>query len=176
MRNPRAGYMLIEALAVVGILAVVLGLAAQVLITCTRLSSFGSRAADHAVQAAEAEDAFRAAAREAFAVSPGVGAYRTGADTLVLQTPSPEGPRYTVLGKLRDPQRLTVLKLVDSQGILEPESMTTLAAPVRAAEFTYDTGDPATARRVVLRLTTVGSGKDAPTREIAAALGAISRP
>lgn len=176
MKNPRrAGYMLIEVLAVVSILAVVLGLAGQILLTCTRLSSFGTRAADRIGQAAEVEEAFRAAVRESFAVSAGVGAYRSDAGTLVLETPSDAGRRFVVLGRIRDEERMSVLKVVDKDGSFETEYLSTSALPIKSLSFTHDAADPAQARRITMYLEPQGQGKTSAAREIVATLGAVAQ-
>ncbi|MDX9971671.1 MAG: hypothetical protein RBU21_01640 [FCB group bacterium] len=176
MKNPRrAGYMLIEALAVVSILAIVLGLAGQILITCTRLSTFGTRAADRIEQAAEVEETFRAAVRESFAVSPGVGPYRSDANTLVLETPSGAGRRFVVLGRIREPERLSVLKAVEKEGVFETEYLSTSALPVKSLSFAYDAADPAQARRITLYLEPQGQGKTSAAREIVATPGAVAQ-
>lgn len=176
MKNPRrAGYMLLEVLAVVSILAIVLGLAGQILFTCTRLSTFGMRAADRIGQAAEVEETFRAAVRESFTVSPGVGPYRGDASTLVLETPAEHGRRFVVLGRIRDGDRLSVLKVLEKDGTFETEYLSTAALPVKSLSFALDTADPAQAHRVTMYLEPQGQGQTSAPREIVATLGAVAQ-
>jgi type II secretory pathway pseudopilin PulG len=174
MRNKRAGYMLIEVLAVVSILTVVLGLAGEILLTCTRLSAFGTRAEEQYRQTGELEEAFRAAVREASAVSPGVGNYRSGADTLVLEVPSVEGRRYIVLARPGNAPRMSVLRLNEHDGALDSDYLSTQALPLQSATFEYDSAAPETARRITLRFTPQGREKAVRTYELTAALGAIA--
>lgn len=172
----RAGMALLEVLAYVVILGMVLNVAGQALITCTRLSAFGAAAPDRLVNAAEVEDAFRTAVRNACAVAPAVGDYRSGPETLVLEAPAAEGRRFQVLGCIGRPDRVTLLELVERDGRLEAESARTLAFEAGALRFAYSTPDPTTARLVTLQLTpkNVPGRRAAPEpRRVSAALGAI---
>lgn len=164
----REGTTLLEMLGYLVIMAVVLNVSAQALISCMRLSHYGSVVADRMGQAAEVEQAFRKAAGQADAVVNGVGAYKTGPGTLVLGRSTAEtGVReFTVMGSLRSPESFSKLVLRDEGGELKAESVVTYPLAVRTIAFTYDSADPRNARLVSMDMTTAAARKSSKTEAV----------
>lgn len=170
----QAGVSLLEMLMYVVCLAVVLNVAAQVVLTCTRLSTYGAGVAERCVSAHDFEAMFLDAVREAHAVAPQVARYTTGPSELVLAV-APRGEerrRYVILGRFM-PDRLSRLVLMESNGGLEVESVETVPLDLAFLSFTFDTESGNDARMVTMtyRLkTSRGREAQAEPRHVAAAL------
>lgn len=170
----QAGVSLLEMLMYVVCLAVVLNVAAQVVLTCTRLSTYGAGVADRHVVAHDCEAMFLDAVREAHAVAPQVARYTTGPSQLVLAV-MPRGEerrRYVVFGRFT-PDRLSRLVLTESLGGLAVESLDTVPLDLAFLSFTFDTESANEARIVTMiyRLkTSRGREAQAEPRHVAAAL------
>ena len=95
------------------------------------------------------------------AVAPGVGDYRTGADTLVLALPE---QRYIVLGLEPESKRCFRMDLLASGDGFEARRFTSFSLPLAALRFEYDVGEPGGARLVTLYGEVAGDGVEQPAR------------
>lgn len=147
-----SGTTLVEMLAYIAVLAVVINLAGSIFISVNRMNAVGTMALDRVGMRDEVRKDLGAAIRQAVRVVPGVGAYHTGADTLVMEIPpeaaSPEVNRYLVLGFVTSKDRISRMIVEKRDGAYVAASCTTYALPVAAVRFSYDAEDPLNARLV----------------------------
>jgi len=151
-----AGTSLLEMLVYIPILAVVVNLSLSVFLGASRLSALGSTAMDRMTTVTEVQQKFTRTVREAEAVAPGVGTYRTGPAQLVLEMPpSPDHPdarRYVVFGHITSTKRLGRLEIFEKDGQFTSDAYSRYAFPTRNLRFRYDNDDPAAARLVTLEV------------------------
>jgi len=132
---------LIEMLAYVAILAVGVNLCGSLFVTGSRLSALNTLVLDRLNGMAEIEREFTQAVRESYGVVPGVGNYTSNDVHVVLETETTKGQRrYVVLGPLHDEEHLSKLVLLERDGVLEPEAMTTYRLPLVRMDFSYPPG------------------------------------
>ena len=147
---------LLEVLAYVAALSVLINLGAGLFVTCLRLNTYGNAAFDRLREIADVQEGFVGVVREARAVSPAVGTYRSGQDRLVLTLPPPAGQqgvkRYAVVGPIRNGAQLTRLIVREENGRFEVEHCVTYADQFEAIRFRYDTEIPEAARLVTLEV------------------------
>ncbi|MBP8128185.1 MAG: hypothetical protein KA184_01285 [Candidatus Hydrogenedentes bacterium] len=137
--HDRAGYTLLELLAVFAVMMVLINLGAGVVMKSTRLSAATARSLDTVMQLREVEQAFLTTAREACGVADRVGAYETGAGTLVLRMPpAPEGERFAVFHFRNQEQRLMRLEVAVSGDTILPLGAKTF--PLAVAKASFDVG------------------------------------
>lgn len=171
--HTRAGVSLLETLMYVVCLAIVMNVAAQVVLTCTRLSTYGVGVADRYAAAHHLESLFADAVREALAVAPGVARYTTGPTELVLEV-VPKGEetrRYVVLGCFT-PERLSRLVLTEADGALAAESVETVPLDLTSLSFSLDRESGAARVATMTYRVKTSRGRDvqAEPRHVVAAL------
>lgn len=150
-REASAGTSLLEMLVYIVCLAVAINVAAQVVLTCTRLSSYGTNMADRYAAAHDVETVFVDAVREAWSIVPSIGNYQTGPSVLVIETAPNETSqrRFIVLGCFK-PERLSRIEFTESNGVLTPESIDTLPLDLAELSFAFGSENPGDARSVTL--------------------------
>lgn len=142
--HTRAGYTLLELLAVFAVMMVLLNLGAGVMMKSTRLSAATTRSLDTVMQLREVEQSFLATAREACGVAERVGAYETSPGTLVLRLPPAlEGERFAVFHFLNKEQRLIRLEVAVSGETIIPISAKAFPLPVAKVAFEMGAGEQA---------------------------------
>ncbi len=137
-----AGTTLLECLAYIAVFCVVVNLCVSAFVSTARLSAFQTTALDRMREVEDVREAFTRAVRSACAVAPGVGAYTSGANQLVLEMPSSDAAvkRYTVFGMFGAKSRLARLDIVSKDGELDASAYVTYALPVKALRFECDSG------------------------------------
>ncbi len=162
---------LLEMLGYIAVLGVVINLAAGVFISTMRLNAYSTAALDKIATIANINDEFAEAVRGSFAVSEGIGVYKSGADRVVLETPgSPGETKYIVLGLL-DGARLSKLTLIEKDGKLEAGGCVTYRQDLESVHFRYDADSIRDARTVTMEIAArrpVDRGKKPPVHTFVA--------
>ncbi len=131
-----AGYTIIEMLVYVAVLAIAINLCGKLFLSGSRLSALNTQALDRMLAVSEVEKEFDRAVREASAVVPEAGEYRSGEQTVVLQAEPEEGsPHYVVFGTIRDKEHISRMDLVQRSGVLECTRFTTFRQPFASIAF-----------------------------------------
>lgn len=176
------GTSLLELLTYIAVFAVILNIAAQTLITCSRLSSFGTTVADRIGQTADVEHAFREVVAEGCAVVKRAGPFVTGPTTVVLQrgAMSADDQEFLVFGAFRSPTRISQALLRINGTAVDVERLITYPLDIASVTFGYDNGDSGTARLIRMDLVAPIPGKrpnhHAVQRSIAAIRGIGESP
>lgn len=149
-RNATAGFTLLDTLGYIVVLTFVINLSVSLFLGTLRLSRVGTAALEQADQIAALGEGFARAVRKCQNVVPRIGNYETGEDLLVMAAPASEDGtrRYVVFGNLRNDSRLSVLELVQGDGILNAEFLSTYPAEVAGLRFRFDTDGMAGAKLV----------------------------
>ena len=171
-----AGMSLLECLAYVAIFAVVINLSMSAFVSASRLSSTATAGLNRLAVTDDLREGISRALREARGVAAGVGSYRTGQDTLVVELPllpdKPIAHRYAVLGRIISKNRLTHMEVAEIDGSYTITWCSTYALPVSAIRFGYDNADPLRARLISIEMDVdnVHKGKPPVSHRFSAAL------
>ncbi|HNR34103.1 MAG TPA: hypothetical protein PKO36_02915 [Candidatus Hydrogenedentes bacterium] len=158
-----AGMTLLECLAYMAIFAVIVNVSMSTFVSATQLSTMGTRGLDRLNMADEFRDGIARLIREAGSVAEGVGAYRTGPDTLVLAMPAQSGTRrYTVLGLVGPQNRFSRMDVSETDGVYEVTHFSHYALPVAAVRFGFDNADPLKARLIAVDASLVNTHRGKP--------------
>ena len=143
MNKRSSGIMLLELMVSVVVIAIVINLSLSIFVSISRLSALETKALDRLRAVDEVREAFTRTVREAAAVVPGVGAYKTGDGHLVLaMPPSPgEEARYVVLGPIKSPNKMSRLEVSKHGDQYVSEAYQTYALPAESFRFSYDKPD-----------------------------------
>lgn len=157
------GTTLLEMLMYVVILGVVLNISAQTLLSCMRLSSYGTVMADRVTQVGEVERAFRQTAGAGCALADKVGPFAAGPGVAIVELPadSPDGRRYAVFGALRSPNEISKAIVIQDKDGVRLEGMTTYPLDVRSLSFSAN----ATGRLLTMNVGTRSSHKQPNTED-----------
>jgi hypothetical protein len=170
------GMSLLECLAYVAILAVVINLSMSAFVSASRLSSTATAGLNRLAVTDDLREGISRALREARGVAAGVGSYRTGQDTLVVELPllpdKPIAHRYAVLGRIISKNRLTHMEVAEIDGSYTITWCSTYVLPVSAIRFGYDNADPLRARLISIEMDVdnVHKGKPPVSYRFSAAL------
>ena len=165
------GYTLLEMIAYIGLMAVVINLAAGAFLNQHRLNIAGVEALDRVREMDRLSGDVRGLIRQAEAVLPEGAGWTTSEEALVLALPpqGEDGDRIAVLGLLGPEDRFGWV-------IFEGETVIRAGGyrlDFEEARFTFDAGDPVSARRVTLELTpayTFGEKREPFPRYVTGAL------
>jgi hypothetical protein len=147
---------LFECLVYIVVLAAIVNMTTSIFISTSRMNAMGTVALDRLEMRNEVRKEFSGILRQAAAIVPGIGAYHTGEDALVMELPpatgNPEIKRYAVLGFITAKDRVSHMYLEKRGGDYVVTACSTLALPVESLHFGYDKPDPMLARLVQVEM------------------------
>jgi len=164
------GMSLLEVLCAAVLLAVVINLAARTFISSSRLAAFGTAALDKMVVLDTIHNDFVASVRGSGRLCSGIGRYRSGRDTVVLEMPQSvdesDVRRYIVFGPIESESRLSRLQIVEQGGEARVERFVTYRQALDSIRFSYDSDEIENVRQITMDIETRKVGNRSGTRPV----------
>lgn len=164
--SSRAGMTLLECLVYIACFTIIVNISMTTFVSASRFCSVGMAGLDRLAMSDDMREGVAGTLRQARRVVAGVGAYHTGAETLVVELPpwpqSPAATRYAVLCHIPEKKRMARLLVVEKDGQYTVTAYSTYALPVASLQFRYNNADPLRARLVSVDVETVNIRKGRP--------------